>query len=196
MGTSAGGGGKIMPTRRALSAINKNITEPPPSYPYALNNKRSLSSERNVICNKPPLRRPVTRKFADNKPQIQEEETKKSNSAPSEEAERVDIGVDNNSGKDRGDDCIEPMFIQHTETMIEETYQMENEEEIKVEDADKEAEQVVYIDACDEKNSLAVVEYIDDIYDFHKKSEVSLIFFCNTKLCCSLTSLGFKVSRS
>ncbi|KAH0878020.1 hypothetical protein HID58_065414, partial [Brassica napus] len=173
MGTSAGGGGKIMPTRRALSAINKNITEPPPSYPYALNNKRSLSSERNVICNKPPLRRPVTRKFADNKPQIQEEETKKSNSAPSEEAERVDIGVDNNSGKDRGDDCIEPMFIQHTETMIEETYQMENEEEIKVEDADKEAEQVVYIDACDEKNSLAVVEYIDDIYDFHKKSEVS-----------------------
>lgn len=65
-----------------------------------------------------------------------------------------------------------------------------------MEDADKEAEQVVNIDACDEKNSLAVVEYIDDIYDFHKKSEVSLIFFCNTKLCCSLTSLGFKVSRS
>ncbi|KAF3607591.1 hypothetical protein DY000_02045992 [Brassica cretica] len=44
MGTSAGGGRKIMPTRRALSAINKNITEPPPTYPYALNNKRSLSS--------------------------------------------------------------------------------------------------------------------------------------------------------
>lgn len=77
--------------------------------------------------------------------------------------------MDNNSGKDRGDNCNEPMFIQHTETMIEETYQME--EEIKVEDADKEAEQVVNIDACDEKNSLAVVEYIDDIYDFHKKSE-------------------------
>ena len=53
-------------------------------------------------------------------------ETKKSNSAPSEEAERVDIGVDNNSGKDRGDNCNEPMFIQHTETMIEETYQMVN----------------------------------------------------------------------
>ncbi|CAF2377423.1 unnamed protein product [Brassica napus] len=50
--------------------------------------------------------------------------------------------------------------------MIEETYQMEKfyshclcffqkEEEIKVEDADKEAEQVVYIDACDEKNSFS-----------------------------------------
>ncbi|CAG7869508.1 unnamed protein product [Brassica rapa] len=170
MGTSddAGGGGKIMPTRRALSAINKNITEPPSSYPYALNNKRSLS-ERNVIRNKPPLRRPLTRKFADNKPQIQEEETKKSNSLPSEEAlaEKVDIDV-YACGKE-GDYFNEPVFVQHTETMMEETYQME--EGIKVEDADKENERVINIDACVEKNSLAVVEYIDDIFNFHNKSE-------------------------
>ncbi|CAH8333007.1 unnamed protein product [Eruca vesicaria subsp. sativa] len=160
MGTSgAGGGGKIMPTRRALSAINKNITE---SYPYAVNNKRSLS-KRNVICNKPPLRRPVTtRKFAapqlvDNTPQIQEEEAKKSNSVQSEEAlaERVN--------RKEGYDFNEPMFVQHTEAMMEEETEMEN--------ADKEEELVFNIDACDEKNSLAVVEYINDIYHFHKKSE-------------------------
>ncbi|XP_018492956.1 cyclin-B2-3 isoform X2 [Raphanus sativus] len=130
-----GGGGKMMWTRRALSAINKNITEPPP---YAVNNKRSLS-ERYVICNKPPLRRPATttRKFAaqlsDNK----------------------------------------PMFVQHTEAMMEEIHQME--EVTEMEDPDKEEELVIDIDSCDEKNSLAVVEYIDDIYHFHKKSE---------ELCC------------
>ncbi|XP_013586431.1 cyclin-B2-3-like isoform X2 [Brassica napus] len=141
MGTSAGGGGKIMPTRRALSAINKNITEPPPSYPYALNNKRSLSSERNVICNKPPLRRPVTSLLI-----ISHKSRKR------KLRNQTQLQVK----KQRGSTSVWIIIV---------------EEEIKVEDADKEAEQVVYIDACDEKNSLAVVEYIDDIYDFHKKSE-------------------------
>ena len=50
------------------------------------------------------------------------------------------------------------------------------EEGIKVEDADKENERVINIDACVQKNSLAVVEYIDDIFNFHNKSEVSLMF--------------------
>ncbi|CAH8357252.1 unnamed protein product [Eruca vesicaria subsp. sativa] len=158
-----GGGGKIMPagntgpTRRPLSAINKNINEPL-SYPYAVNNKRSLS-ERNAICNKPPPHRPVTRKFAAqlavNKPQLQEEETKKPDSVPSEEAERVN----------EGEDFDEPMFVQHTQAMME---------EIEMEDADdqeEEEERVINIDACDENNHLAVVEYINDIYDFFKKSE-------------------------
>ncbi|KAJ0247735.1 Cyclin-B2-3 [Hirschfeldia incana] len=162
-----GGGGKIMPaaantgpTRRALSAINKNINEHP-SYPYAVNNKRSLS-ERNATCNKPPPHRPVTRKFAaqlaGNKPQIKEEETKKPDSVPSEEAERVD---------EERDDFDEPLFVQHTQAMME---------EIEMEDADEdeqeeEEERVINIDACDENNPLAVVEYINDIYDFFKKTE-------------------------
>ncbi|KAF8112397.1 hypothetical protein N665_0064s0030 [Sinapis alba] len=159
-----GGGGKIMPaantgpTRRALSVINKNINEPP-SYPYAVNNNKRSLSERNAIGNKPPPHRPVTRKFAaqlaGNKPQIQEEETKEPDSVPSEEAEKVD----------EGDDFNEPMFVQHTQAMME---------EIEMEDADEEEEEeerVINIDACDEKNPLAVVEYINDIYDFFKKSE-------------------------
>lgn len=50
-----------------------------------------------------------------------------------------------------------------------------------MEDPDKEEELVIDIDSCDEKNSLAVVEYIDDIYHFHKKSEVSLILFTTKK---------------
>ncbi|ESQ34734.1 hypothetical protein EUTSA_v10007704mg [Eutrema salsugineum] len=169
-----GGGGKTMPaantgpTRRALSTINKNIIEAP-SYPYAVNNKRSLS-ERNAICNKPPLHRPITRKFAaqlaDNKPQIQEEETKKSDSVPSEEVERIIIDVDD---KEEVDDFNKPMFVQHTEAMMEEIDQME--EEIEMEDAYEKEERVINIDACDEKNPLAEVEYIGDIHNFYKKVE-------------------------
>lgn len=47
------------------------------------------------------------------------------------------------------------------------------DEEIKMEDADKEEERVINIDACDEKNPLAVVEYIDDMHRFYKESEVT-----------------------
>ena len=60
------------------------------------------------------------------------------------------------------------MFVQHTQAMME---------EIEMEDADEdEEERVINIDACDEKNPLAVIEYINDIYDFFKKSEVSVLF--------------------
>lgn len=33
-------------------------------------------------------------------------------------------------------------------------------------------EPVVDIDSCDKKNTLAVVEYIDDLYAHYKKAEV------------------------
>ena len=35
-------------------------------------------------------------------------------------------------------------------------------------------EPVMDIDTCEAKDPLAVVEYIDDIYDFYKKTEVNL----------------------
>jgi cyclin B len=111
------------PTRRALSTINKNITEAP-SYPYAVN-KRSVS-ERDGICNKPPVHRPVTRKFAaqlaDHKPHIRDEETKKPDSVSSEEPETIIIDVDESDKE--GGDSNEPMFVQHTEAMLEEIEQM------------------------------------------------------------------------
>lgn len=51
-----------------------------------------------------------------------------------------------------------------------------------MEDADKEEERVIDIDACDEKNPLAVVEYINDIYTFYKKFEVT--WSCLTRTFC------------
>lgn len=39
-------------------------------------------------------------------------------------------------------------------------------------------EAFVDIDSCDKKNPLAVVEYIDDLYNFYKKAEVESQSFC------------------
>lgn len=47
-----------------------------------------------------------------------------------------------------------------------------------MEDADKEEERVIDIDACDKMNPLAVVEYIGDMHTFYKKFEVT--WFCFT----------------
>ena len=40
-------------------------------------------------------------------------------------------------------------------------------------DTEEEEEAVMDIDSCDKKNPLAVVDYIDDIFDFYKKNEVT-----------------------
>ena len=49
------------------------------------------------------------------------------------------------------------------------------QEEVEMEDVAEEEEDdsVEDIDSCDKKNPLAVVEYIDDLYTFYRKSEVS-----------------------
>lgn len=46
-----------------------------------------------------------------------------------------------------------------------------------MEDADKEEEPVIDIDACDKKNPLAAVEYIHDMHTFYKNFEVTLSCF-------------------
>ncbi|PHT52611.1 Cyclin-B2-4, partial [Capsicum baccatum] len=61
-----------------------------------------------------------------------------------------------------------PIFVQHTEAMMEEIDRMD--EEIEMEDVENWS--VVDIDSSDKKNELTVVEYIDDIYAYYKKAEV------------------------
>ncbi|PHU26271.1 Cyclin-B2-4 [Capsicum chinense] len=65
-----------------------------------------------------------------------------------------------------------PMFVQHTEAMMEEIDRMD--EEIEMEDAEDWS--VMDIDNSDKKNELTVVEYIDDIYAYDKKDEVHYKF--------------------
>lgn len=45
----------------------------------------------------------------------------------------------------------------------------------------KPKEQIVDIDAADVNNELAVLEYVEDIYNFYKLAEVSIVL--NLRLC-------------
>lgn len=59
------------------------------------------------------------------------------------------------------------------------------QEEVEMEDVEEEP--VLDIDACDRKDPLAVVEYIDDIYSFYKDIEVTIQFLL--RRCCIINSL-------
>ncbi|XP_038704044.1 G2/mitotic-specific cyclin-2-like isoform X2 [Tripterygium wilfordii] len=167
-GSLRGGGVGKYPTattglnRRALSNINRNIIGAPP-YPCAVY-KRGLS-ENAAICDKnPPIHahRPITRKFAAQKANMQQPKPEEIKNSLLPEVSAV---IDVEDYKAAGD---VPMFVQHTEAMLEEIYRME---EVEMEDVVEEP--VMDIDSCDKKNPLAVVEYIDDLYDFYKKAEAS-----------------------
>nr|QYW07117.1 cyclin B2-1 [Dimocarpus longan] len=162
----AGGGKSLAATghnRRALSAINRNIIGP------CADNKRALS-ERNAICDKKsppiPLRRPITRKFAAELANKQPERAKKPALSIPSSIESEDCTIIDVDDYKTIDDV--PMFVQHTEAMLEEIDRME---EVEMEDVDEEP--LVDIDMGDKKNPLAVVEYIDDLYTFYKKVENS-----------------------
>ncbi|KAI3962475.1 hypothetical protein MKW92_016632, partial [Papaver armeniacum] len=69
----------------------------------------------------------------------------------------------------------DPMFVKHTEAILDEVEIFEDidlmEEEVEMEDIVEEP--ILDIDSCDSKNTLAVVDYIDDIYAHYKKTEQS-----------------------
>lgn len=169
------GGGKLVSgighNRRALSSINRNIIGAPP-YPYAVN-KNAFSEKQADFNKKPsiPVHRPMTRKFAaelSNKQQVIPEETKKPGQLAPKPSEFEDCTIIDAEDDEESSDFSAPMFVQHTEAMLEEIDRME---EVEMEDMDNEP--VFDIDSCDKKNSLAVVEYIDDLYTNYKKAENS-----------------------
>ncbi|WCJ44706.1 CYCLIN B2 4 [Euphorbia peplus] len=167
IGGVRGGLGKIpaMGNRRALSNINRNIVGAPP-YPCAI--KRGISEGKNPPI---PIHRPVTRKFAAqlaNKQQPKQQESKKPNH-PSVPTETEDCTIIDAEDFNKAiDDFSAPVFVQHTEAMLDEIDRMD---EIEMEDVDEES--LMDIDSRDKKNPLAVVEYIDDLYKFYMKAEKS-----------------------
>ncbi|GFP98543.1 cyclin-b2-4 [Phtheirospermum japonicum] len=174
------GGGKLTAgvgnNRRALSTINKNIIGAPP-YPCAVH-KRGVLTEKNAAVNKNPgipVHRPVTRKFAAQL-SVKEQQPSLKEVGPSVQQapyQPVDcIIIDADDYKNNVDDHDVPMFVQHTEAMMEEIDRMDAE--IEMEDVDDvEEEAVVDIDSGDRKNPLAVTEYIDDLYAHYKRAESS-----------------------
>ncbi|KAF5946935.1 hypothetical protein HYC85_017163 [Camellia sinensis] len=127
--------------QRALSAINRNIVGAHP-YPCAVN-KRPALFENNGLSNKNHLPIP-----------------------PIPTHRPITSIIDVDDYEVAGDSPI-PMFVQHTEAMLEEIDRMEVEME------DTTDEPVDDIKSSDKRNPLAVVEYIDDIYAYYKKVESS-----------------------
>ncbi|CAM8974630.1 unnamed protein product [Rhodiola kirilowii] len=174
-GSLRAGGGKFLVSgvgqnRRALSTINRNIIGGPP-YPSAAVNKRGLSEKHVAAANKnPPIpaRRPITRNFAaqlSNKNQppaplprecAQPVELPKAGSKLLNSDNIIYIESD-----DDNDDSPVPM--------LEEIDKMDDE----VEMLDVAEDRVINIDSPDKKNPLAVVEYIDDMYKYYKKVEIT-----------------------
>ncbi|KAG9146482.1 hypothetical protein Leryth_011772 [Lithospermum erythrorhizon] len=163
--------------RSALSTLNTNVVGAPP---YVCAVKRGVLAEKNGVVNKNPpvpVHRPVTRKFAS--VQVAEKQQQASftiyqspfQSIPTKEDSQDCIIVDAEDFKNNYVEPV-PMFIQHTEAMLEEIDRMDAE--IEMEDATEEEEEgVIDIDSADKKKPLAVVEYIDDLHVYYMKAESS-----------------------
>ncbi|XP_020248148.1 G2/mitotic-specific cyclin-2-like [Asparagus officinalis] len=152
-----------MGTRRALKDI-KNLVGAPP-YPCAVT-KRALT-DKNVIADENQAiatRRPITRKFAAslaNKPQPNLEDASNKHGI---------IGIE----KHNKPTDVEFDRSVNDLSMIEDSEEMEDcniVKEIVMEDLV--AESAMDIDKCDANNPMAVVEYVDDIYNYYKRVEVS-----------------------
>ncbi|XP_022133019.1 LOW QUALITY PROTEIN: G2/mitotic-specific cyclin-2-like [Momordica charantia] len=178
-GDLRGGGGKfavgVGQNRRALSTINSNVAAAPPPHPCAVL-KRGLTETNAVPNNKDPsllVHRPITRKFAAqlaNKQQqqlvVSEVDTKPMQSAPIRNDSELHHPIAEEDDA-MGESAV-PMFVQHTEAMLDEIDRMD---EVEMEDIEEEA--VIDIDSRDTKDPLAVVEYIDELYAYYRKAEVS-----------------------
>ncbi|KAG6408493.1 hypothetical protein SASPL_131506 [Salvia splendens] len=142
-------------SRKALSTIDSNVVQA---------HKRGVLTVKNTAIQKirvAPLH-PLTRKFAAQLAVKEEKEVKPSVQHQSSDCIFIDA--------EASEDHDVPMFVQHTEAMLVQIDRMDAE--VEMEDLDLD-EPIVDIDACDQKNPLAVTEYIDDIYAYYKSAESS-----------------------
>lgn len=171
-----GGVGKIGSgtghNRKPLGSINRNIIAPPPYHCVA--NKRGLSEKHGKPNKIPHIHRPITRKYAAETASKQKTDAEawdqsirpaQNTTKSIEDCTIIDVDEFN---RDTGEDLV-PMFVQHTEAMLDEIdHEMEEAEMVDITE-----EPVANIDSLDKKNPLAVVEYIDELHDYYRKSEIS-----------------------
>ncbi|XP_022940020.1 LOW QUALITY PROTEIN: G2/mitotic-specific cyclin-2-like [Cucurbita moschata] len=172
------GGGKFVvgagQNRRALSNINGNVrAAPPPLHPCAVLKRGLTETDAVLNCKVPPIpiHRPITRKFAAQLADKQQQPLPEVDRKPLQSAPTRKDSIDHHpitEEDDSMDESAVPMFVQHTKAMLDEIDKME---EVEMEDIEEEP--VMDIDSCDKKNQLAVVEYIDDLYACYRRAEVS-----------------------
>ncbi|GJS19664.1 G2/mitotic-specific cyclin-2 [Tanacetum coccineum] len=129
-------GGRKFGLRRALSEINQNLAQ---GHEHCLAKKRTSSLKLAVEIA--------------NKKQCFPEETNKSN------------GSDEGFGVWQDQDEPVPMFLETSETILDD----HDMEEVEMEDIFEDS--VIDIDACDDGNQLAVVEYVEDLYAHYRNME-------------------------
>ncbi|KAG5542562.1 hypothetical protein RHGRI_022181 [Rhododendron griersonianum] len=171
--------------RRVLGTINQNTMRAAP-HPCAVNKKGPLAENyglSNRIAPPVPTNRPITRfitdpslaiskkfaaQIAGKQQQPLPEETKKLAPPVQIPIESEDVTIIDVDEYKAASDSPVPMFVQHTEAMLDEIDRMDEDE---MEDIPEKP--VSDIDSADKKNPLAVVEYIDDLYAYYKRVESS-----------------------
>ncbi|XP_020113126.1 cyclin-B2-2-like [Ananas comosus] len=159
--------------RRALRDI-KNLMGAP-IYPCAVS-KRGLSDKATVDCKNQGVilgHRPMTRKYAAtlaNKAKICHQEPTENNERQKRSATSAQISNAFNASNaaydedhQSGDEFPLPMMEEMVSTELKEIEMEDLEEDTAVPD----------IDSFDSKNPLAVVDYVEDIYNFYRKDENS-----------------------
>lgn len=171
------GSKKFMPevrhNRRALGIINQKLAGAPP-YPCVIK-RRSSSQKVEVFDDNPPdpvLHRPITRRLAAqiaSNQHVYPEGTKKLTTVVPNPSGLEDCTItDVHEHKEPAADQPVPMYLERTEALLKEKDQME---EVEMEDIFEES--VMDIDGCDNRNPLAAVEYVQDIYSYYRKMETT-----------------------
>ncbi|KAL6209155.1 hypothetical protein ACLB2K_020098 [Fragaria x ananassa] len=107
--------------------------------------------------------RPITRRFSAQMIQQCPKGTKKPSSSTVNPNDFVDCEIiDVEDSEDEDSDAV-PMYVKHTEAMLDEIDRMEEDEESE--------DPIMDIDTSCMKDALSVVEYIDDIYAHYRKTE-------------------------
>ncbi|XP_058213833.1 G2/mitotic-specific cyclin-2-like isoform X1 [Rhododendron vialii] len=145
---------KINNNRRALSNINQNILGAK-NCPYVVN-KRGFSEK-------------VSGQLRSNQqsffPKEENEEPKPTTLNPKGTGDCAATGMEE---CELASDELIPMFVKHTEAMMDEIDQL-----VEVEMEDVEEDHVLDIDSSDVKDPLAVVEYIESIHAHYRGTEDS-----------------------
>ncbi|XVF68064.1 hypothetical protein PTKIN_Ptkin10aG0173200 [Pterospermum kingtungense] len=146
--------------RRALSSINQNIIGASIQHPCVVN--RREFSGKDALCKKKSdlEQRPNARSLA------VETGNKNQTKLVLKPASLDDIVIDDTEECEDDNDVHVPMFVKHTEAVLDEPDGMEFEME-DVEDS------IIDIDSSYSKDPLAVVEYVDDIYAYYRQTEAS-----------------------
>ncbi|KAJ8504657.1 hypothetical protein OPV22_005543 [Ensete ventricosum] len=164
-----------MGDRRALRDIRNLMGAPP--YPCAIN-KRGMTDKSNLDDKNPSFvaRRPVTRKFAAtlaSKPQAYRQREQVGNES---QYEMLPPSVSSSTALDSSTAIDVDNFSSSDDIelpTVEEMEEMDNCDLKEVEMEDIVAETAPDIDSCDSNNPLAVVEYVEDIYNFYRQTEVA-----------------------